>query len=225
MKEEKDKKVKKISKKKMNKLKISDIRHGEGAHVGHLLNHIKAKEVELTFLSVTICLIVILTSLYFVFSAVRKPKNYNTIQVGNFDVSYNDIGTNLGNIIDLTPVVPMSDEKGGLTKVYKVKIKNTSSNKQSFQIKLIKDVAMITQDDCSDKQVPNGYIHYQINDGDVQALDSVKRSPIVYESTFRANEEQVIEFRFWVIDTLPSEYQNFHYHAKLSVKSIETTNR
>lgn len=224
MKEEKEKKTKKISKKKTKKLKISDIKHGEGAHVGHLLNRIKAREVELTFLSVTICLIIILTSLYFTFSAVRKPKDYNTIQVGNFDITYNDIGTNLGNIIDLTPIVPMSDEKGVLTKVYKVKIKNTSSRKQSFQIKLMKDVAMITQDDCSDKQVPNGYIHYQINNGAVQMLDSVKRSPIIYEDTYRGGEEDVIKFCFWITDLLPLEYQNYHYHAKLSVKSIETTN-
>ena len=73
MKEEKD--VKKVKRKKLTKkLKISDIKHGEGAHVGHLLARMKAREVELTVCCVVVSLAIVIVSLYFVFSAVRDPK-------------------------------------------------------------------------------------------------------------------------------------------------------
>ena len=46
----KEKKERKVHKKRLTKkLKISDIKRSEGAHVGHLLAKVKAKEVELTF--------------------------------------------------------------------------------------------------------------------------------------------------------------------------------
>ena len=86
--EERKKRAKK--KKEVKKLKISDIKRGEGAEVSHLLARIKAREVELTFCCVAICLVVICVSLYFVFSAVRDPKDYNTMTVGDFSVSFNN---------------------------------------------------------------------------------------------------------------------------------------
>ena len=52
---------KKRAKKKQEskRLKISDIKHGEGAQVNHLLSRIKAKESQLTFIFVTILFFVI----------------------------------------------------------------------------------------------------------------------------------------------------------------------
>ena len=67
--EREKRKKQKLAKKK---LKISDIKHGEGAQVSHLLNRIKAREVELTFCCVVIVLAIILISLYFVFSSTEK---------------------------------------------------------------------------------------------------------------------------------------------------------
>lgn len=220
MKEEKVKKVRK--KRNVKKLKMSDIKHGEGAHVGHLLNHIKAKEVELTFLCVMICLIVIVTGLYFTFTAIQKPKKYNTMEVGNFSVTFNEVDENLGNVIDLTPLQPMSDFEGEKTKTYQVKIKNTVNKKQTFQIKLMRDVAMVHEDGCNKKQLPYQYLHYKIGDGEVQMVDFSKRSPILYTDSLAAHEKRTIKVRIWVVDTLPKEYLNYHYHGKLSVKSVET---
>lgn len=220
MKEEKVKKVRK--KRNVKKLKISDIKHGEGAHVGHLLDHIRAKEVELTFLCVMICLVVIITGLYFTFTAVQKPKKYNTMQVGNFSVTFNEVDENLGNVIDLTPLQPLSDFDGEKTKAYQVKIENTVNKKQTFQIKLMKDVAMIQEDGCNNRQLPHQYLHYKIGNGKVQVVDGSKRSPILYTATLGAHEIRTIKVRIWVVDTLPSEYLDYHYHGKLSVKSIET---
>lgn len=220
MKEEKVKKVRK--KRNVKKLKLSDIKHGEGAHVGHLLNHIKAREVELTFLCVMICLVVIIIGLYFTFTAVQKPKKYNTMQVGNFSVTFNEVDENLGNVIDLTPLRPLSDFDGEKTQAYQVKIENTVNKKQTFQIKLMKDVAMIQEDGCNNKQLSHRYLHYKIGNGKVQTMDFSKRSSILYTASLSAYEKRIIKVRIWVVDTLPSEYLDYHYHGKLSVKSIET---
>ena len=129
---------------------------------------------------------------------------------------------NLGNVIDLTPLQPMSDFEGEKTKTYQVKIENTVNKKQTFQIKLMRDVAMVHEDGCNKKQLPYQYLHYKIGDGEVQMVDFSKRSPILYTDSLAAHEKRTIKVRIWVVDTLPKEYLNYHYHGKLSVKSVET---
>lgn len=208
--------------KEAKKLKISDIKHSEGAHVGHLLHRIKAKESQLTFICVFIVLSIILVSLYFVFSSVREPVRYNTIKVGKFEVTFDDRGENLGNIVDLTSTSPMSLEEGEKTQPYHVKIVNTSAEEQTFQIKLTKDVAMVREDKCSDIQLPMQYIRYQIDAYDPQSLDTTKRSPILYSDTLKAGEIRFLEVRLWVDESFENEYRDFHYHGKLSVKTTMT---
>ena len=150
--EREKRKRQKLAKKK---LKISDIKHGEGAQVSHLLNRIKAREVELTFCCVVVILTIILISFYFVFSSVQNPMNYSVMSVGNLKVSFDDRDDNLGDIVDLTPVEPLTDAEGVQSRVYQLKIENISRDVESFQIQLMRDVAMINQDNCGDEQVPN----------------------------------------------------------------------
>ena len=210
-------KTKRVSK----KLKISDIKRGEGATLTHLLHRIKSKEVELTAGCVVLCLVIILTSLYFVFSAVQKPSDYNTMKVGNFSISFNDIGDSLGNIVNLTPINPMSDLDGVKSEAYEIEIKNNSSSKQSFQIQLRKDRAMIIEDDCGDYQLDSRYLRYQINDGEIQSVDGAKKAPILFSYFLKAKEKRIVKIRIWVAQTLPTEYLQYHYHGKLMVKSLK----
>ncbi len=217
-----ERKKRAIERKKNKKLRVSDIKHGQGAQVNHLLNRIRAREAQLTFICVTIVLLVILIILYFVFSSVRNPVHYSTIKVGDLEVTFNDRGKNLGSIVDLTPVHPMGIEEGQNIQPYKIKIVNTSSTNETFQIKFMKDVAMVQEDHCNDIQLPEEYIRYQINTYDSQMLDANKLSPVIYTETLDGGEVKFIEVRLWVDDILPNEYIDYHYHGKLVVKTIKT---
>lgn len=241
MKEEKTKNVKKAvngkvralfeqrkkksqQRKAVKKLKISDIKRGEGSEVGHLIKRIKAKEVQLTFIFVVVILLFIVISLYFVFSSVREPVRYDTFRTGSLEVTFYNRGKRLGNIVDLTPIRPMTIEEGEKTKSYKIKIVNTSAKEQIFQLKLMKDVAMVQEDDCGDIQLSSNYIYYQIDDYEAQALDDSELTPIIYTETLEGKENRVVEVRLWVSQDLPSEYIGFHYHGKLTVKTVKTAN-
>lgn len=220
--EERKKKLQ--QRKAAKRLKISDIKRGEGSQVGHLIKKIKAKEVQLTFIFVVVILLLILISLYFVFSSVRQPVRYDTFETGSLEVTFYNRGKRLGNIVDLTPIRPMAVEVGEKTKAYKIKIVNTSAKEQSFQIKLMKDVAMVQEDDCEDIQLSSGYVYYQINGYEPQALDGAERTPIIYMGTLGGKETRIVNVRLWVGQELPSEYIDFHYHGKLAVKAIKTAN-
>ena len=217
MKEEKD--VKKVKRKKLTKkLKISDIKHGEGAHVGHLLARMKAREVELTVCCVVVSLAIVIVSLYFVFSAVRDPKKYNTTTVGNFSVSFNQIGESLGNIVNLTPLTPMSDADGLNTIFYGVHIENTSDKRENFQIVLQEDYARVQEDQCDEWQLPYQYLHYQIEDSNVLTFtDTSLVSPVLLSSYLEPYEKRTYQIKVWVSDSTPLEYLNYHYHGKLVV--------
>ena len=217
MKEEKE--VKKVKRRKLaRKLKISDIKRGEGAHVGHLLSRIKAREVELTVCCVIVALIIIIVSLYFIFSAVCNPKKYNTTTVGNFSVSFNQVGESLGNIVNLTPLEPMSDSDGLNTVSYGVHIENTSSKRQNFQIVLQEDYARVKEDECGEWQLPYQYLHYQVEDSNVLTFtDTTLVSPVLLSSYLEPHEKKTYQIKIWVSDTVPIEYLNYHYHGNLVV--------
>ncbi len=215
-----ERKRRKREREKAKKLKISDIKRSEGAHVGHLLHHLKAREVEITFFGVVIVLSIVLICLYFVFSSVREPVNYNTIHVGKFDVTYQDRGNLLGNIVELTSSDAMSNKEGKKTSSYQIEIENNANSTQYYQIKFMRDVAMIEEDNCSDYQIPLSYVYYQVNDGKVMKLDDSKRSPVLYQGEVGAKEKETLEIRFWVDENLPSEFVNYHLHRKISFKSI-----
>lgn len=217
--------IKKKPKKKTsrkNKLKISDIKRSEGAPVSHLIDRIKAREREYTFYCVVASLVVILIIAYLVFSSVRSPKDYSAMEVGAFVVSFNTVNENLGNVVDLTPLNPMSDVEGSKSQVYEVEIENTTKERQGIEIRLLDDVAMIQEDGCSDIQVPYQYIHYQVGDGEIKLLDATTTSPVIYEGSLSALEKAKLQIRIWVTDSLPSEYRDYHYHGNLLVKNVET---
>ena len=240
MKEEKEKNIKKATngrvwaliekrksrakkKRDTKKLMISDIKHGEGAHVGHLLHRIKAREVELTFCCVTISLVIILISLYFVFSAVREPKKYNAMMVGNFYVSFNEIGESLGDIVDLTPIYPMSDIEGMKKEAYSVHIENTTNKIQYFQILLKKDLSMITEDECEERQLPYQYLRYQVEDYGISTLNETFDSvPVLFSSSLKPKEKKTYQIHIWVPEDLPIEYLDYHYHGRLVIKNKKT---
>lgn len=115
---EKKKGIQKVRK----RLKISDIKRGPGADVGHMLARIKAKEAQLTFYCVTVCLLVILISAYFIFSTVRQPKKYNTLQIGNFEVTFKDMEVGLGDVVNLTDAEPISDVAAMELEPYKITV-------------------------------------------------------------------------------------------------------
>lgn len=217
------KRKKEAKKKQDSKLKISDIKHGEGAQVNHLLNRLKAKEKQWTFLCVFAILFVILVSLYFVFSSVQNPVRYQVLKVGNFEVTFLDRGNSFGNIVNFTSLQPMSIEEGEKMQSYKVKIVNTSPKKRKFQVKLQQDKAMIEEDGCSNQQVPGEYLVYQIDAYSPQLLDASKYSPILYSDTLDGGDVRFLEIRLWVSDSLPEEYLTYHYHGKFSVKEVKTT--
>ena len=220
--EERKKRAKQKKAAKAKKLKVSDIKHGEGAHLGHMLARVRAKEVQLTFVCVVICLAVVLTSCYFAFSAVRDHKDYSTISVGSFDVSFNDMGEVLGNIVDLSPVVKTLDMDGVKQDPYQVQIKNTSDKTKTFQIRLVKDSDMIREDGCKSKQLSYQYLHYLVDDGKVESLSNeVKKSPVLVTTTLDAGEEVTHSIRIWVSTEIPDQYIDYHYHAKLVVKEVK----
>ena len=204
------------------KLKISDIKRGEGAPVNHLIDRIKAREREYTFYCVVVSLVVILVIAYFIFSSVRTPRDYTAMEVGSFVVSFNTVDENLGNVVDLTPLNPMSDVEGSKSQAYEVEIENTTNERQGVEIRLLDDVALIQEDGCSEMQVPYQYIHYQVGDGEIKLLDATTTSPVIYEGSLSASEKAKLQIRIWVTNSLPNEYMNYHYHGNLLVKNVET---
>lgn len=210
---EKKSKLKKVRK----KLKISDIKRGPGADVGHMLSRIKAREKQLTFCCVTICLLAVLVSAYFIFSAVRKHQSYNTLRVGSFEVVFADKKDSLGDVVNFTNPTPLSDIEAGDGDAYIVTIRNTSSKEKNFQLELVHDEAMIESDGCSNQLFDSSYLKYQINGKNIQEVLSFEDSFPLLITTLKPKEEKTYQVRIWVRDDVFIDERNSHYHDKLVI--------
>lgn len=215
---EKKKSVRKVRK----RLKISDIKRGPGADVGHMLARIKAREVQLTFCCVTICLVVILVSAYFIFSAVRQPKQYNTLQVGSFEVTFKDMKESLGDIVNLTDAIPISDIESTEVDPYVVTIENNSSKVKSFRVDLMDDEAMIESDGCLEQLFTDSYLKYQIDGKNIQEIEEFDESFPLFTATLQPKEKRTYRIRIWVREDAFIDARRNHYHGKLVVKQQKT---
>ena len=138
--------------------------------------------------------------------------------VGYFSVSFNQIGESLGNIVNLTPLTPMSDADGLNTVSYGVHIENTSNKRENFQIVLQEDYARIQEDQCGEWQLPYQYLHYQVEDSNVLTFtDTSLVSPVLFSSYLEPYEKRTYQIKIWVSDSTPLEYLNYHYHGNLVV--------
>lgn len=199
------------------RLKISDIKRGPGADVGHMLARIKAKEAQLTFYCVTVCLLVILISAYFIFSTVRQPKKYNTLQIGNFEVTFKDMEVGLGDVVNLTDAEPISDVAAMELEPYKITVENHSSKSQSFQINLVDDEAMIETDGCLEQLFPDSYLKYQVNDKRIQEITDFDKTFTLVSDILQPKEKRTYQVRIWVRQDAFIDARQSHYHAKLVI--------
>ncbi|MEG0994386.1 MAG: hypothetical protein RSE91_00210, partial [Bacilli bacterium] len=65
------------------------------------------RQVYLSIMSVIGVTLVMMGTSYSIFSSVNEAKDYNTINVGTLQISYDDTSAGLGNIVNLAHAFPV----------------------------------------------------------------------------------------------------------------------
>ncbi len=215
---------KKVRKRNKKKLTISQIKRGNGIQVRSVISRMKAREVELTIISVVSILIVILITAFFTFSSVQKTGENNILRTGGFNVSFNDDNKGLGDIISLVNSDPLDDQDGLKTKPYYFTITNNRKGKSTYVVKLEMDYDMIEADKCQDKLLEVDVLKYSIDGEKPISLKGMKDSYQIFSETLSGEEEVNHSIRIWVSNTFNDDMSNKHFHSKIVVRSLDDTN-
>lgn len=213
-KKDESKKSKKNVKKK--KLTQADIKKYSSTEIDHVILKIKANERKYKIISVSVILLVFLVCSFIVFSAVQDSHVKSTFKIGKLYYEFNETSNGLGNVISLVDVSPLSDEDGSRTRTYKVKVYNSSSNKEKVKIFILDDEEMVSLDNCHNKLVEREFIKYSINGNESAFLDSDEEKNIISDE-LDAKESKTYIIRCWVSDTY-TENDVVHYHGTIVVK-------
>jgi hypothetical protein len=181
-------------------------------------------QIKFTVLSIVAVLIIALSSSYAIFSSVQNGTKYNVIKSGTLSVAYNDTDTGLGNVISLNGAYPTSDTDGQATSPYVFKITNNGTLNANYTISIVDDTDMITTDGCSAKQLDKNFVKFSVNGGTPVILGSLSSSSYVIKTgILNAGASKTYSVRVWLSDTADATALGKHFHGKIEVNSVNTT--
>lgn len=196
------------------KLTKKDIKRSDGVQVKSVIHRMKMREVELTIISVTSIIVVIISTFYLISSSVQKHENYNKLDVGDIEVVFHENKDNIDDIIRLDYKDILSDEENLNSKSYVLKIQNHSKHQVSYVLKIVDDNDMIEADACRNKLLDRKYIKYSINKSIPKILGTEE---VILHNVLKKSGKTSYEIRIWVDNSYMGDV-NFHYHGKIIVE-------
>ena len=209
-----------------NKRKIKIENYNTSNDSSKFSSSLYMKNVRFTVYSVFAVVIIMIASSYAIFSSVQKAENYNSLKVGTLEVNFTDKGEEMGNIINLNGVYPMSDSEGLQTSPYKFKITNTGTLNASYKIRIVEDADMIEQDGCRNNLLSNSNIKVSVNGSTPFILETKSTNRYEIESkVLNSGSSKTYSIRVWIDENSGNEVLGKHYHGKIVVESVNTTQK
>lgn len=169
---------------------------------------------------------VIMIAIILLFATVPTYYIYNKFQVER-NIDYNSesleitFHEKLGDKINITKVIPVTDSVGLASNSYTFTIKNNLTEKVSYKIKLDDNKDLINQDQCGEYQIDKNSIRVSIKEEDsenkVYTLNELE-DEIIENAVIDPLKEKNYTIRAWVErDTYHSAGSNLHYHSIIKI--------
>ena len=191
-------------------------------------------QVLITGIAVFALVVSMIGGSYAIFSDSKGASEYNSIQIGDLEISYVDNGDGYGDILSLNGAYPMSNAEGAQVSPYRFSIENTGTIKANFKLKLVNDESIIQSDGCSNNLLDPQYIMYKLDNQQPKQLSSVASSGYVIlegsnveggeddaGNTINSGSMQIHELRIWIKDDAPNSVLGKHFHGKVVVESVQ----
>lgn len=181
-------------------------------------------QVLITVISVFAVVIAMIGGSYAIFSHTSKSDEYNVLKVGDLEISYLDTGDGYGDILSLNGAYPISDTEGSSSEPYRFSVTNTGTITADFKIKILYDEAIIEEDGCGSKLLPQKYVKYKFDNASPLLLgDKEGNGYIVYEgSNLLPGSSEIHEIRLWISENAGNDSLGKHFHGKVVVESTQS---
>ena len=177
------------------------------------------RQLVLTLLSIFAVTLISIGSTFAMFTVSSKSSDYNVVKSGTLTIDFSSNSSTVG----LNGALPMSDSDGLAQTGNTFTIKNTGSLSVNYTVSLQDDKDMITQDNCSDKQLDKGFIKYNIDGTNIKLLSDSIDSTII-SGSLKAGESKTFTLKLWIKEDATNEALGKHYHGKIVVDAAQETN-
>ena len=171
------------------------------------------RQLMLTLLSIFGVTLLSIGSTFAMFTVSSKSAEYNVVKSGTLNISFD---ANSSSTIGLDGALPISDNDGLNQEGNTFTITNTGSLTAEYTVSLQDDNDMITQDNCSDKQLDKGFIKYNIDGTNIKLLSDSIDSTII-SGSLKAGESKTFTLKLWIKEDATNEALGKHYHGKIVV--------
>lgn len=174
------------------------------------------RQLVLTLLSIFAVTLISIGSTFAMFTVSSKSSDYNVVKSGTLTIDFSSNSSTIG----LNGALPMSDSDGLAQTGNTFTIKNTGSLSVNYTVSLQDDKDMITQDNCSDKQLDKGFIKYNIDGTNIKLLSDSIDSTII-SGSLKAGESKTFTLKLWIKEDATNDVLGKHYHGKVVVNGIQ----
>ena len=175
------------------------------------------RQLMLTLLSIFGVTMLSIGSTFAIFTVSSKSAEYNVIKTGTLNINF---AADASSTVGLNNALPMSDTNGLAQSGTTFTITNTGSLPANYSVSLKDDTDMVTQDNCSVKQLAKTNIKYSL-DGSTASLLSTAIDSELISGTLNSGESKTFTLKLWIKEDATNEVLNKHYHGKIVVDAIQ----
>ena len=175
------------------------------------------RQLMLTLLSIFGVTMLSIGSTFAIFTVSSKSAEYNVIKTGTLNINF---AADASSTVGLNNALPMSDTNGLAQSGTTFTITNTGSLPANYSVSLKDDTDMVTQDNCSAKQLAKTNIKYSL-DGSTASLLSTAIDSELISGNLKAGESKTFTLKLWIKEDATNEVLNKHYHGKIVVDASQ----
>ena len=175
------------------------------------------RQLMLTVLSIFGVTMLSIGSTFAIFTVSSQSAEYNVVKTGTLNINF---AADASSTVGLNNALPMSDTNGLAQSGTTFTITNTGSLAANYTVSLKDDTDMVTQDNCSAKQLAKENIKYSLDGSTARLLSTAIDSELI-SGTLNSGESKTFTLKLWIKEDATNEVLNKHYHGKIVVDAIQ----
>lgn len=175
------------------------------------------RQLMLTLLSIFGVTMLSIGSTFAIFTVSSKSAEYNVIKTGTLNINF---AADASSTVGLNNALPMSDADGLAQSGTTFTITNTGSLPANYSVSLKDDTDMVTQDNCSDKQLAKENIKYSLDSSTANLLSTAIDNTLI-SGNLKAGESKTFTLKLWIKEDATNEVLSKHYHGKIVVDAAQ----
>ena len=170
------------------------------------------RKVIILVISIIVVLFILSTTTYALFFRKDKLENSESYTAGILDIVIENDEVGLGETLNLTNSLPITDEESKKSTPYKFKITNKGNLSYTFDLLL--------NNTTTSNQINDDYIKIMVDDNEPVTLSSLKDSIIASDLTLNPGESKIISIRVWLDINTPNTEIGKVFSAKITSNGV-----